>query len=283
MSAKVALVTGSNSGLGKDLVLALAKAGWKVWAAMRDVAKGAGLKEAAEAAKVGDSVSLLELDPNSDESVKKAFEHAIQTGVRLDLLVNNAGFSTFGPTEALSMEQCKAQFETNVFGPIRCVQQALPTMRAQKSGKIVYISSVGGVWGQSFNDVYCASKFALEGLAESQSGVLREMGIYVSVVQPGGIKSAFIQNAKWPDMSGLPEDYKGAAGKVMAYYSRGGESQTPEEVAKSIMEQIVAVEAPPFKVQVNPLIQDIFKAQLADPTGEAGVQLNLTRMLGEGK
>jgi len=280
---KVAVVTGSNSGLGTSLAVMLAADGYRVWAGMRNLEKGTALMEEAEAAGAAGNIKLLELDVNSDEGVKKAFEEASGGGLPIDLLVNNAGFVTPGFTETVSIEACKAQFETNLFGCIRCVQAVLPAMRAQKSGKIVYISSVGGVWGQGFCDIYCASKFALEGLAESQSGVLREMGIYVSVVQPGGIKSAFIQHAKWPDRSGLPEDYKGAAGKVMAYYSRGGESQAPEEVAKSIMEQIVAVEAPPFKVQVNPLIQDIFKAQLADPTGEAGVQLNLTRMLGEGK
>jgi len=279
---KVALVTGSNSGLGKSLAVMLAAEGYRVWAGMRSLEKGTALMEEAEAAGAAGNIKLLELDVNSDEGVKKAFEEATGGGLPIDLLVNNAGFAAPGFTEMLSIEACKEQFETNLFGCIRCVQAVLPAMRAQKSGKIVYISSVGGIWGQSFNDIYCASKFALEGLAESQSGVLREMGIYVSVVQPGGIKSAFIQNAKRPDMSGLPEDYKGAAGKVMAYYSRGGESQTPEEVAKSIMEQVVAVEATPFKVQVNPFIQDIFKAQLADPTGEAGVQLNLTRMLGKG-
>lgn len=283
MAMKVALVTGSNSGLGKSLALMLAKGGYKVWAGMRDLDKGKALQEEAEAAGTADNLKLLELDVNSDESVKKAFQEAISTGVRIDLLVNNAGFATPGFTETLSMDACKAQFETNLFGCIRCVQAAMPVMREQKSGKIVYISSVGGVWGQGFNDIYCASKFALEGLAESQCGVFREMGIYVSIVQPGGIKSAFVQNAKMPDMSSMPEDYKGPLGKIMAYYGRGSESQTSDEVAQSIMDQVVAVDAPPFKVQVNPLIQDIFKAQLADTTGEAGVKLNMTRLLAKGE
>jgi len=282
MASKVALVTGSNSGLGLALTVLLAKDGWTVWAGMRDPDnKGKDLVAEAEKEGVAANVKPLDMDVNDDESVAKAFKTAIPEGGRLDLLVNNAGYALLGTLEMVNMEQCKSQFETNVFGVIRCTTAAVPTMRAQKSGKIVYISSMGGVWGQCFNEVYCASKFAVEGLAESQCAVFREFGVYVTCVEPGGIRTKFTANAKMPDFSAIPAEYQDSFQKTLGFYGIPGMSQSPEECAQEIMNQVVHVEQPPLRVQPNTLIKDVFDKTQLDPSGMASVRLNMTKILGK--
>eukprot|EP00450_Noctiluca_scintillans_P011024 CAMPEP_0194495176 /NCGR_PEP_ID=MMETSP0253-20130528/12865_1 /TAXON_ID=2966 /ORGANISM="Noctiluca scintillans" /LENGTH=288 /DNA_ID=CAMNT_0039336395 /DNA_START=270 /DNA_END=1136 /DNA_ORIENTATION=+ len=279
---RVAVVTGTNSGVGLSLSVLLAKDGFQVFAGMRGVSSEKSAPLHAAVAEAGVDVSLvetIELDVNSDESVTQAFEAILQKTGRVDVLVNNAGYSIFGSVEQLGMDAIQAQFNTNVYGVIRCQKAVLGAMRQQRSGKIINISSVGGVWGQPFNDVYCASKFAIEGLAESQAPLFRTFGVYVTNVQPGGIKTNFATNAKLPDMSALAPEYAPALQSTFAAYKGSTASQTPEEVAQQVMDQVVRVEAPPLKVQPNAAIAAVFKAQLADPTGEAGVAMAKARFI----
>ena len=144
---------------------------------------------------------MVDLDVNSDESVRTGFKTIadsalfVQNGSRIDLLINNAGYSQPGTVEMLSMEQVQQQFNTNVFGVIRCQQAVLPFMRKQKSGKILNISSVGGIYATAFNDVYCAAKFALTGLTDSQSAMFRTFGVHVTNVEPGAMRTDFMANS----------------------------------------------------------------------------------------
>eukprot|EP00656_Telonema_subtile_P011377 TRINITY_DN15612_c0_g1_i1.p1 TRINITY_DN15612_c0_g1~~TRINITY_DN15612_c0_g1_i1.p1 ORF type:complete len:247 (-),score=60.16 TRINITY_DN15612_c0_g1_i1:52-792(-) len=230
----VALITGTNSGVGLALAVKLA-ANHRVFAGMRGVteAKRADLDAATTAANVQENVTVLELDVCSDASVQSAVESMLeQTEGRCDILVNNAGYSVVGSVEMVSMEDATAQFDTNFFGVIRCQKAVLPAMRQQKSGKIINVSSVGGVWGQPFNDVYCASKFALEGMSESQAALFRTFGVRVTCVQPGAIKTAFVTNLKRPDFETMPVDYQAPLQSTMAaYQSSFGVGQTPEELS----------------------------------------------------
>eukprot|EP01062_Namystynia_karyoxenos_P060711 TRINITY_DN52416_c0_g1_i1.p1 TRINITY_DN52416_c0_g1~~TRINITY_DN52416_c0_g1_i1.p1 ORF type:complete len:284 (+),score=109.03 TRINITY_DN52416_c0_g1_i1:98-949(+) len=269
--APVALVTGCSSGVGLALSVQLAAAGWRVWATMRDTAKGKDLEEQASKAGVSDNVNIAQLDVQDQASVAKCFESLIEKEGALNLLVNNAGYSLFGSLEMVTDEQCHQMFETNFFGVLRCTRAALPQMRMQKSGKIIYVTSVGGIWGQPFNDVYCASKFALEGLAESQAALFREFGVYVTCVEPGGIKSAFIQNAVKPDLATVPQEYHGPIQLTMQAYQKGTAAQTPDEVAQVIVDQVVKVDTPPLRVQTSERVVGLAKMQFADTTGEAGV------------
>ena len=222
-------------------------------------------------------VEAIEFDVNSDESVTQALEAILHKTGRVDVLVHNAAYSVFGSVEQLGMDAVQAQFNTNVFGVIRCQKAVLGTLRQQRSGKIINISLVGGVWGQPFNDVYCASKFAIEGLAESQAPVFRTFGVYATSMQPGGIKTSFVTNAKLPDMSALASEYGPALKSTFAAYQANTTSQTAEEVAQQVIDQVVRVEAPPLKVQPNAAIAALFKAQLADTTGESGVAMAKAR------
>lgn len=274
----VAVVTGSNSGLGLALAIKLAR-NHIVFAGMRSLEKAGPLQEAAAQANVAENVRPIELDVNSDSSVEASLGTAIGSVGRVDVLINNAGYSQVGSVEFMDMDAMRAQMDTNLFGVIRCQKAVLPFMRQQKSGKIVNISSIGGIWGQPFNDIYCASKFAVEGLSESQAALFRTFGVRVTCVEPGGIKSSFLHNAVRPDMTKMPADYHGPIASTMKAYAAGSSSQTPDEVADSIIQQVIDVAEPPLRVQVNPAIQKVFETQLADVSGEAGVALSATRFL----
>lgn len=274
----VALITGTNSGLGLALAVKMA-ATHRVFATIRGLTdtKRSALDKAAKEANVEKNVEVIEMDVADDESVANTVSEILKkTDGRCDVLVNNAGFSVFGNVEMVPIETVKKQFETNVFGVVRTQQAILPAMRAQKSGKIINISSVGGVWGQPFNDVYCASKFALEGMSEAQAAVFRTFGVYVTNVQPGAIRSKFITNAARPDMTKIPAEYVKPLQSTVASFQNtaasASASQSPEEVAQSIIDQVIKVENPPLKVQTNPGIAKVFEGQLMDTTGEWGVQ-----------
>ncbi|CAE7830187.1 RDH8 [Symbiodinium microadriaticum] len=246
-----------------------------VFAGMRSLAKRDSLLEAATKAEVSGNVRAIEVDVNTDASVENGLVPALKEAGRVDVLVNNAGYSQAGSVEMLAMEAMKAQMETNLYGVIRCQKAVLPFMRQQKAGKIINISSVGGIWGQPFNDIYCASKFALEGLTESQAALFRTFGVHVSCVEPGAIKSAFWVNAQMPDTSVMPAEYQKPLQSTMGAYGKSSSvGQTPDEVADVIIEQIINAASPPVRVQTNPSIQKVFEQQLGQNiSGEVAAQM----------
>jgi len=275
--SKVALITGTSSGVGLRATIQFAQAGYITYATMRNLDKATKLREDIAAANVAANVKLLALDVTDPASITAAVKQIVDTEKRLDVLVNNAGYSVFGGVEMLSVQAMKEQFETNFFGAVLAMQAVLPQMRAQRSGRIINISSVGGIWGQPFNDVYCASKFALEGFSESMVPVYSQFGIHISCIEPGGIQTEFIGNAKRPE--NVPDDLKPSLGKVMAYFQTKTETrlvQTADEVAAVIL-ATAENPKPNFRVQTNPSYQAIFAAQLADTTGNAGPQLATSR------
>lgn len=278
----MAVVTGANSGLGLALAVKLASK-HRVFAGMRSLAKKDSLMEAASKAAVVENLKPVELDVNTDASVESGLVPALKEVGRVDVLVNNAGYSQAGSVEMMTMDAMKAQMETNLFGVIRCQKAVLPYMRQQKSGKIINISSVGGIWGQPFNDIYCASKVALEGLAESQAPLFRTFGVYVSCVEPGAIKSAFWSNAHVPEASAMPPEYMKPMQSTMAAYGKSaGAGQTPEEVADVIMQQIIEASPPPVRVQTNPTIQAVFEKQLGqNVSGGAALEMATSRFLAD--
>src|SRR5215510_5176832 len=138
----VALVTGSSSGIGFETALLLARTGFYTYASMRNLEKSKNITEIASSEKL--PLQVVQLDVNDDKSVKDAIDKIVTEKGKIDVLVNNAGYGLFGSLEDISIEEVKAQFETNFFGVIRVTQQVLPVMRKQKSGTIVNVSSVGG-------------------------------------------------------------------------------------------------------------------------------------------
>ena len=191
---KVAVVTGSSSGIGLETSLLLARNGFYTYVTMRNLDKSKTITDLKQKEKL--SLEVLKLDVTTDESVKEAIHRITNEQGRIDVLVNNAGYALVGPFEELSIEEFKEQFETNVFGVIRVTQSVLPIMRRQKCGTIINISSIAGKIGFPLTSAYVSSKFALEGLCESMACEVEQFGIKVILIEPGVIKTNFDNNLK---------------------------------------------------------------------------------------
>ena len=191
-SHKVAVVTGSSSGIGFETSLALARNGFMTYATMRNLDKSENTKSLAEKEKL--PLKIVQLDVTDDGSVKNAMQSITDEANRMDVLVNNAGYPLNGAFEDLAMEEIKAQFETNLFGVIRVTQAVLPIMRKRKSGIIVNISSGAGRFGYPGGSAYVSTKFAIEGLSKSMAYELEPFGIKVVLIEPGVIKTNFVNS-----------------------------------------------------------------------------------------
>ena len=192
---KVALVTGSSSGIGYETSLMLARNQFATYASMRNLKKGDELLKIATNERI--PLKVIQLDVDDDKSVSNAVDTIVKENGRIDVLVNNAGFDLFGSLEELTIEEIKGQFETNFFGAARVSKSVIPTMRKQGSGIIINVSSIGGRIGLvPFNTMYHASKFALEGFTESLRHELTEFNIDVILIEPGVIRSNFVENIR---------------------------------------------------------------------------------------
>ena len=234
---KVAIVTGTSSGIGFETVLALAKEGYFTYATMRDTTKSGKIKEIAQ--KENLKINVLELDVDDENSVKAAIAHILEQKQRIDILVNNAGWGLWGCVEDVSVDEFKEQFETNFFSIIRLIQEVAPTMRKQGSGTIVNVSSVVGRIGFPASPAYISSKFALEGLSESLRFELAPFGVDVIIIEPGVIKTNFMKNMKMAKKSELDTVYKDITTKVVSGVKMMAEMGTsPKEVANTIVTAI---------------------------------------------
>ena len=177
---KVTVITGTSSGIGFETALAFAREGYYTYATMRDTSKGDKIKEISQ--KENLKIEVLELDVDKEDSVKIAIKQILDQKQRIDVLVNNAGWGLWGCVEDVSIDEFKAQFETNFFAIIRLIQEVGPTMREKGSGTIVNISSYAGRIGFPVSPAYTSSKFALEGLSESLRLELAPFGVNVITV-----------------------------------------------------------------------------------------------------
>lgn len=232
---KVAVVTGSSSGVGFETSLVLARNGFRTFATMRNLEKASRLSELVQ--KEDLDLKILRLDVTDDDSVRESIEKIISETKRIDVLINNAGFAIFGALEDTLLDEMKEQFETNFFGSVRTIQAVLPTMKKQRKGKIINISSMVGRFGVPFNSLYVSTKFALEGLTESLRYELYNSGIDVVLVEPGIIKSDFFKNIRLSNKSGPNSSYS----NLLQTRLRGIESMLknkgsyPSTVAKAIL------------------------------------------------
>jgi len=178
---RVALVTGASSGIGAATVRSLRERGYLVYGAARRVSRLTALE--------AEGMRALAIDVTDDAAMSGGVERVLQETGRIDVLVNNAGFGAYGALEDVPMEDGRRQFDVNLFGPARLIQLVLPTMRAQKSGTIVNVSSIGGKIYGPLGSWYHATKFALEGLSDALRLELAPFGIRVVIVEPGAIRT----------------------------------------------------------------------------------------------
>ncbi len=233
---KVALVTGSSSGIGLETVLSLARDGYHTFASMRNVGKAGELEHSVK--KENLPVEIIELDVDKEESIISAVKKVVTKNGRLDVLVNNAGYGQFGCTEDLTINDFRKQFETNFFSIVRIIQEVAPIMRKQNSGNIINISSVVGRMGLPGSSAYISSKFALEGLGECLRYELGQFGIKTTMIEPGVIKTNFFNSMKVPE-SKIDPKYKTLTDNILAGLKMMVEMGTaPSQVAEVVMKAI---------------------------------------------
>ena len=233
---KVALVTGASSGMGHAFAQHLQDAGFLVYGVARRIDRMDDLRKR--------NIKTVAMDITDDESMTLGIDQILQEAGRIDVLVNNAGYGSYGAVEDVPLEEARRQFEVNVFGAARLVQLVMPTMRAQKSGTIINITSMGGKIYTPFGAWYHATKFALESFSDCLRLEAKPFGINVVVVEPGAIRT------EW---SGIAADHlvetssKGAyadkAGKVAKSFrseTTAKQSSPPEVVAKTIVKAATA-------------------------------------------
>jgi len=259
---KVVLITGCSSGIGRSLSVALAKSAspsYKVYATMRNLSKQQPLVDAA-----GDTLNknlfIKALDVSDAAQIKSVLTEILAADGRLDVLVNNAGQGFNGPIEAMTTEEANNCIDINFTGTLRATQAVLPVMKKQESGHIINVSSVGGVNGVPFNDVYCAAKFAVEGMSEALAPVLRCFNIKISVIEPGPVATDFATNLpKLSDAQKAMLDEKtinlwqAGVAKMMKNFDPK-QVQTPDQVAE-IIKKAIEAEKPDFRIQTHPTVR----------------------------
>jgi NAD(P)-dependent dehydrogenase (short-subunit alcohol dehydrogenase family) len=232
---KTVLVTGASSGIGEAVVRRLLADGCRVYAAARRMDRMAPLEAA--------GARLVELDLTDDASIAAAVEAIRREAGRLDVLVNNAGYGSYGALEDTPVDEGRRQFEVNLFGLARLIQLVLPMMRAQASGRIVNVSSMGGVIWEPFGAWYHATKFALEGFSDSLRVELAPLGIDVVLIQPGAIRTEWSGIAREGLLRHSGEGAYAETARRHARMLKGGSSSfasRPEVVAETIARAVRA-------------------------------------------
>ena len=241
--SKVILITGASTGIGLETAVQLAEQGHQVYASMRNLSKRTLLDQEVDRRQV--KLRVLQLDVQDEKSIAACISEIISAEQRIDVLINNAGAGFIKPMEQASMEEIQQVMDVNFYGPIRCSKAVMPFMRKQKSGHIINVSSVGGIVGSPVNEIYCAAKFALEGLTESLATYLEPyFGINVSLIEPGGTITEFGNSlTEYFESTGgiLNDDYKPLMEDYMAYRSTFTEEfkekafQKPADIASVII------------------------------------------------
>jgi NAD(P)-dependent dehydrogenase (short-subunit alcohol dehydrogenase family) len=229
--AKTMLITGASSGIGKEAAKVFVAEGWNVVATMRSPEKEQDLVPS-------DNLMLTRLDLQNAGSIQEAVGQTLKKFGRIDLLVNNAGYGQYGLLEEVTPEKIRQQVETNVFGVIELMRASLPTMRRQRSGMIINVSSGGGIYGVPAMSIYSASKFALEGFSEAVSYELASQNIVLKLIEPHGGVTATNFNARVAGDSGdvrAVADYDQFKADMREAYSRTA-------AASSISSRDVALE-----------------------------------------
>jgi NAD(P)-dependent dehydrogenase (short-subunit alcohol dehydrogenase family) len=285
--SKVAIVTGTSTGLGEAIAVMMAEQGIKTYATMRNLAKASDKLKTLE---VAGKVKILALDVQNTESVESAVAQVIAAEGKVDILVNNAGAGYVRTTEQSTEGDVSWVMDVNFHGVLRCTKAVLPHMRKARLGHVINISSVGGLVGQPFNEVYCAAKFAVEGYTESLASYVQpSFNVKFSLVEPGGIQSEFANSAlaHFQQTGGMLEDeYQ----PILAKYISGataraqsdensGTFQTSEEVAEIVL--AVANNAnPPLRIRTSDWAENFtaIKTQ-ADPDGTVSCKAVIEKFL----
>lgn len=277
---RIALVTGTSTGIGVSAATMLAQAGFTVVATMRDTEKRGPLGKRAETDGV--TLDVRRLDVQDENSIAECVRGVLDAHGRIDVLVNNAGAGHLGSMEQVSDEALARTMDINFFGVWRVTRSVFPVMREQGAGRIISVTSIGGLIGQPFNDAYCAAKFAVEGFMESLAPVAKRLGVHLSLIEPGPVNTEFIANVKQsvdPALLNTESPYAPLlqaylAGTTQAFASIG---QTPDDIGKVIVEAAVA-DQPQFRYPTSELVGGFISKKYVDPTGDSVVAMAGARL-----
>ena len=229
---KACIVTGANSGIGRSTAITLAKNDYTVFATMRSLERGEKLRKTAQELNL--EIKEVELDVSDTDSVNQGINEILEQTDQIDVLINNAGVGSNAVIEDVYIESDKSVFETNFWGVVRCVQAVLPTMRQQKSGHIIQVSSIAGRVGLPAQPIYSSSKWALEGLSENLAHDLSSFGVKVSIIEPGVTRTAILgKNNTVPQN----DDFENIYARMLDMYMQGIEANIrPEIVSETILQ-----------------------------------------------
>src|SRR5579864_5171035 len=240
--SKIWLITGSSRGLGRALAESVLAAGEKLIATARDVSQLDDLPR-----RFGDAVRLVPLDVTDQGAAMKAVDAAVSGFGRLDVLVNNAGYGDVSSIEDTSLADFRSQIETNLFGVINLTKAAIPTLRQQRSGHIIQVSSISGRIGPAGRGAYAAAKWGVEGFSEVLAKELGPLGIKVTIVEPGGFRTDFA-GPSTTFKAGRPE--YDATVAAAAWFQRGynGPPLGNPEKAAAVVLRVAAMADPPLRL-----------------------------------
>ena len=282
MPNKVALVTGCSTGVGLHAAIRLGQSGYTVIATMRDPGKQQALRD--EAVNAGVSLEVTPLDVCSQASIDAAVAGVMARHGRIDLLVNNAGAGFLGSVEQTSDDDLRRTMETNFFGVWNLTKAVLSHMRAAGSGRIISVTSVGGLLGQPFNEAYCAAKFAVEGMMEGLAPLTRQFGVDICLVEPGPINTEFVASVRATSQASLAamsepygtlaQRYMGSTGDVFATYG-----QTGADIA-DIIAALAAADSPDFRTITSDFAKQMVASKVVDPTGNSVIKIFAERLKG---
>lgn len=272
MNNKTVLITGTSTGLGLETAILMAKKGYNVYATMRNLDKQHLLLEAADAQNL--QLHVKQLDVTDAESVKTTVKEIFQEAGTIDILINNAGAGFVRSTEQATEEEMMWQLNLNLMGVMRMTKAVLPQMREQRSGHIINISSVGGLVGQPFNEIYCATKFGVEGYTEALASYVQpHFNVKFTAVEPAGISSEF-SNSAFAQISStggiLDDEYKPLLESYINGFqerSKTNKAQTPAEVAEVVV-SVAEMDNPPIRIRTSEFAETFTKIKIqADPDG----------------
>jgi NAD(P)-dependent dehydrogenase (short-subunit alcohol dehydrogenase family) len=242
--AKIVIVTGASAGIGSVCCDRLAHKGWTVYgASRRGTASGPW--------------TPLTMDVDIDQDVASGVARVLEEQGRVDAVIACAGWGLAGPVENTPIAEAMAQLDTNFWGAVRIVQAVLPAMRKQGGGRVVLVSSLGGVIALPFQAFYSASKFAMEGYGEALAYEVAPFGIHVTLVEPGNIKTEFTQSRRDVAPPAGVDPYEVASKKAIAVMERDEKSGAPSETVADVVERILEDKRPPRRASVGKMDERI--------------------------
>lgn len=246
MHSQIILITGASSGFGKFTAQMLSEQGHIVYGTSRKPSEDIG------------NIKMLVVDVTNIQSIKYAIDKIISEQGRIDVLINNAGIGVGGALELATEQEVSVQMNTNFFGVVNMCKAVLPFMRKARKGKIINISSIGGVMGIPYQGFYSASKFAVEGYSESLALEVHPFGIKVCIVEPGDFNTGFTANRNISEVTLKDMDYRQSFAKSLKIIEKEEQNGCHPRKLASVICKIVTRKNPAFRTKVGPWIQVLF-------------------------